>query len=570
MRLNLTEVPFSTRGSYMAVSYLEGGFQGREMETGLYLRTVHGSARSSFLARITPVHEGKYAEYTYEAEPQEVRILTEHGKAGITFADDKTIVLHGDVELELDFMAKGTMFTFAQPWKAGDREFYLINCFNGNSRYMLRAGEGQIQMEQKWSVSTAEYCRMRLEKGNAKTYTVTLEENFEDWLDRGIDYDYAKAVGDNREKFLEFYHSMPSVPVEYKEAAQVAAYVNWASIVSPCGVLKRESMLMSKNWMCNVWSWDHCFNAMALAYNNPTEAWDQFMVMFDFQKESGNIPDSVNDAVIVNNYCKPPIHGWTLRKLMQIMELSEAQLLEAYDKIGRWTNWWLNCRDENGDGLCEYTHGNDSGWDNATAFSELPPVTLPDLNAFLVLQMDVLADVAAKLGYKADSAMWRTRADDLMGKMLDVLFLNDSPAALAGFGMEQVETDSLILYLPILLGNKLPEKIRRNMIEVIKGEKFNTEYGLATESPKSSAYEADGYWRGPIWAPSTMIILDGMMECGEKEFVQETTRKFCRMIQKSGCAENFDALTGSGLRDRAYTWTASVMLVMAHEYLECK
>ena len=148
MRLNLTEVPFSTRGSYMAVSYLEGGFQGREMETGLYLRTVHGSARSSFLARITPVHEGKYAEYTYEAEPQEVRILTEHGKAGITFADDKTIVLHGDVELELDFMAKGTMFTFAQPWKAGDREFYLINCFNGNSRYMLRAGEGQIQMEQ--------------------------------------------------------------------------------------------------------------------------------------------------------------------------------------------------------------------------------------------------------------------------------------------------------------------------------------------------------------------------------------------------------------------------------------
>lgn len=567
MKLNLMEVPFSTRGSYLAVSYLEGKFQGKEVETGLYLRTVHGSAKSSFLARITPVHEKKALQYTYEAKPQNIRIHTEYGEAGIAFADDKTMVFNGDVDLELDFMSEGTMFTFAQPWKSGDRDFYLVNCFNGNSRYMLRAGEGTITLDQKWSVSTAEYCRLLLGAGTGEKYTVTLEENFEDWMDRGLDYDYEEVVNNSLHQFMEFYRSMPTVPAEYEEAALVAAYVDWASIVSPCGVLQRESMFMSKNWMCNVWSWDHCFNAMALAYNNPKEAWDQFMVMFDFQKESGNIPDSVNDAVVINNYCKPPIHGWTLKKLMKIMDLSKEQLLEAYEKLSRWTNWWLNCRDENGDGLCEYTHGNDSGWDNATAFSQLPPVTLPDLNAFLVLQMDVLADVAEKLGYMSDVDMWKTRSDRMMQRMLDVLFRDDRPAALAGFDMKQVGTDSLILYLPIILGDKLPEKIRRNMTESIKSEKFNTKYGLATESIKSSAYEADGYWRGPIWAPSTMIILDGMRECGENEFVQEITHKFCRMVQKSGCAENFDALTGCGLRDRAYTWTASVMLVMAHEYL---
>lgn len=567
MKLNLMEVPFSTRGSYLAVSYLEGKFQGKEVETGLYLRTVHGSAKSSFLARITPVHEKKALQYTYEAKPQNIRIHTEYGEAGIAFADDKTMVFNGDVDLELDFMSEGTMFTFAQPWKSGDRDFYLVNCFNGNSRYMLRAGEGTITLDQKWSVSTAEYCRLLLGAGTGEKYTVTLEENFEDWMDRGLDYDYEEVVNNSLHQFMEFHRSMPTVPAEYEEAALVAAYVDWASIVSPCGVLQRESMFMSKNWMCNVWSWDHCFNAMALAYNNPKEAWDQFMVMFDFQKESGNIPDSVNDAVVINNYCKPPIHGWTLKKLMKIMDLSKEQLLEAYEKLSRWTNWWLNCRDENGDGLCEYTHGNDSGWDNATAFSQLPPVTLPDLNAFLVLQMDVLADVAEKLGYMSDVDMWKTRSDRMMQRMLDVLFRDDRPAALAGFDMKQVGTDSLILYLPIILGDKLPEKIRRNMTESIKSEKFNTKYGLATESIKSSAYEADGYWRGPIWAPSTMIILDGMRECGENEFVQEITHKFCRMVQKSGCAENFDALTGCGLRDRAYTWTASVMLVMAHEYL---
>lgn len=35
-------------------------------------------------------------------------------------------------------------------------------------------------------------------------------------------------------------------------------------------------------------------------------------------------------------------------------------------------------------------------------------------------------------------------------------------------------------------------------------------------------------------------------------------------------AENFDALTGKPLRDQAYTWTASVFLVLAHEYLARK
>lgn len=80
MKLNLMEVPFSTRGSYLAVSYLEGKFQGKEVETGLYLRTVHGSAKSSFLARITPVHEKKALQYTYEAKPQNIRIHTEYGR----------------------------------------------------------------------------------------------------------------------------------------------------------------------------------------------------------------------------------------------------------------------------------------------------------------------------------------------------------------------------------------------------------------------------------------------------------------------------------------------------------
>ncbi len=567
MKLNLREVPFSFRGSYLAVSYLEGCFNHQKIEKGMYLRTVHGSASSSFVARIETESMDAVEENGYEAAADVLRIEKGGKECRMAFHDADTLLLKGNLPMTFDFMSEGLPFTFCQPMQAGEREFVLMNCFRNNCRYVLRAQQGRIEVEQEWDGSTAAYCRLHFLPDESGEYLVSLEEAFEDWQDRGWDFDFEETAACSRKAFEAFYASMPSVEVQYEETARIAAYVDWSSIVKPCGLLTRESMLMSKNWMCNVWSWDHCFNAMALSYGNPKEAWDQFLVLFDHQKPSGNIPDSVNDSKPIHNYCKPPIHGWALRKLMGVMELSMEQLAEAYDKLARWTDWWLNCRDENKDGLCEYTHGNDSGWDNSTAFRKLPPATLPDLAAFLVLQMDVLAEVAGKLGHQADRRMWEQRRDEMKARMLEELFVDDLPVAYAGLEKERVETDSLILYLPIVLGKLLPEKIQKRMIEALKGDKFLTAWGLATESPKSRFYESDGYWRGPIWAPSTMLILDGLMECGEKEYVQQVTRRFCEMVGKSGCAENFDALTGDGLRDRAYTWTASVMLVMAHEYL---
>ena len=150
---------------------------------------------------------------------------------------------------------------------------------------------------------------------------------------------------------------------------------------------------------------------------------------------------------------------------MKVMDLSVEQLKEAYEKLGKWTSWWINYRDENGDGLCEYSHGNDSGWDNATAFDHLPPVTLPDLAAFLVLQMDVLSEVAEKLNEKADAKMWKDRADEMLNNMLDILFENGKPIARAGFDMHKVENESLILYLPIVLGKRIPEEIKEKLIQ---------------------------------------------------------------------------------------------------------
>ncbi len=60
-----------------------------------------------------------------------------------------------------------------------------------------------------------------------------------------------------------------------------------------------------------------------------------------------------------------------------------------------------------------------------------------------------------------------------------------------------------------------------------------------------------------------MLIVDGLRHASADRLARTIARRFCRLAARSGMAENFDALSGRGLRDRAYTWTASVFLLLA-------
>ena len=324
---------------------------------------------------------------------------------------------------------------------------------------------------------------------------------------------------------------------------------------------------MSKNWMDRVWSWDHCFNAIALAPGHPDEAWDAFMTPFDHQDADGSLPDFVSEGKMLRGFVKPPIHGWALRRMLQSRDFGDDRLAEAYDPLARWTRWWLESRDRNGDGLCEYDHGNDSGWDNSTAFGPLPPVETPDLAAFLAIQCDVLAALARRLRRPAaEAAEWTRVADAQIAAMDNLLFDGAGrPLVRAPYSGETFRPDTLLTRLPVLLGDRLPARLRAPLLADLESDKFLTAWGFATESPASPLYKSDGYWRGPIWAPETMLLVGGLRACGRHELARRVAERFCRMCDKSGFAENFDALTGEGLRDRAYTWTAAVFLALAAE-----
>ena len=79
---------------------------------------------------------------------------------------------------------------------------------------------------------------------------------------------------------------------------------------------------------------------------------------------------------------------------------------------------------------------------------------------------------------------------------------------------------------------------RQLVARLVEGA-FITDWGPATESPRSSYYEDDGYWRGPIWAPTTYLLWDGLRRQGEGALAREIAQRFCALANAHGMAENF-------------------------------
>ena len=261
-------------------------------------------------------------------------------------------------------------------------------------------------------------------------------------------------------------------------------------------------------------------------------------------------------------------------------------MVAMYESLARQADWWMTYRTRNAecgtrnDGarktrpqVCEfriphsafelpyYLHGNDSGWDNSTMFQQGVPLIAPDLVALLVLQMDVLAELAGELGRAEAAAGWQERADALFESLMDELWCGDHFIARLANDGTPVESQSLIPWLPIILGERLPKEVRECLKQGIEGHL--TEWGLATEKVGSPKYQSDGYWQGPIWGPSTFIAVTGLARSGFDDFADTVSERFCRLCGKSGFAENYDAVSGDPLCDPAYTWTASAFLLLA-------
>lgn len=550
---DIATTPFSSHGSWMNLSPVIGVH-----DVSDHVHIVSHRTRVSPVFRLIPSAEDGSWSAT------ESKLTWSKGDASVEFAFQSA--------RQIRIRARETALTLEAVLPRSGRLFSVDSYEDPHDKSIVFTVEETGQRYRVKPLADARLVASRLSEASymwdSRTPSVTLEasdcaellvEEIDGATVPGSDFpafeDVTRAQARNFESYLDTIAGFRS---ERTPGVAHAAYVNWSMTVSSGGFFTRNTMLMSKHWMDKAWSWDHLFNALAITAI-PDDAWAQFWALFDHQTDAGQIPDSVAHSEIRYNYSKPPVHGLLMRPMLD--QAPPADLERVYDALIGWTRWWDTAMTAPGEALAHYHFGNDSGWDNSTMFDGFHPLQTPDLNAFLVLQKELLGDLARQLGRPDEAATWYLAARKTLTALMDLLWDGEKFVARHPDTGETRWTQTLLFMMPIVLGNRLPEDVTSTLVAAIASHL--TEHGLATERPDSEHYEPDGYWRGPIWAPSTYLIWHGLRESGENELAAQISSRFRAICETSGFAENFDALSGEGLRDRAYTWTASVYLLLA-------
>ena len=560
--IDVRTVPFSCRGSYWCLTRFDG--RSRPAKPIELHHVAADGARD--VLRIEVLRDGGVVEPEYDAVPERLRMASGGGSLEVAFENARTLRLRGHglgIRLILKHpsvllpMKAGQQRVVCQP-PQGPAFMFVATSLAGSARVVNAAPDRPA----------SQYDRLVIEVTPAAdgSSEVALEEYLSEWRPRAYAVPFDGCVRARQQEFAAWLSKMPSVPERYQEAARLAMYVNWSSLVEPRGFIRREGMLMSKTWMPHIWSWDHCFTAIATGYIDPRLAWEQLMVVFDHQDELGSLPDDIDSEVRRWLAPKVPVHGWALREMARSGSVTPAELAAIAEPLRRWTEFRLRYRDDGGTGLVQANSGNEAA-DNATVYDVGLPVLAPDLCALTAVQMDELAQIARTQGDEERSRTWSARADRLVERMLARMWTGERfvyPTTSSGATNEKAMC--FLQCMPIVLGRRLPESVRARLVETIRRDLL-TEHGIASESPRSPLYKSDGYWRGPIWAPVVHLMVTGLRDSGEDALAREIARRFCETVRSGGPAENFDAVTGAPLSDPSYTWTSSVFLVLAHEYL---
>lgn len=564
MELTLKEIPFMRYGSYFAVSEIQEG--------GFTLRDVHGGDASP-----STLFDFSFFEQLDEKKVPLLNVEVQATETALTFTHletkDKYVRLcfptPTDCLIEvkgigLDLIADKVRYdTFYQ---LAEGEYAYIS-YKKEMKYMLQSTG--MSVEAPWHTVGNHSITLTLGESDTVGCLYMTEQKVETGKKKSIPVweDVQQIL---QKEYDQWKESMPLVPKDYQTSRDLASYILWGNVVHAEGNISSDVTYMSKNHMQNIWSWDNCFSAMSLAATHPELAYNQLSVFMDHQAKNGAYPDFINDQYVSYSCVKPPIHAWAYKEMMSRNPIfMEKEKMEPFFlSLEKATDFWLNERRLDESGLPFYTHGNDSGWDNASVFLQGIPVASPDLAAYLVQQMDFLSEFAAHLEETDKAKMWKNKADDLYARLMSELYDgNQFIARKLGEKDAILPTTSLLLRMPLVLSYRYPTDVTKNLVEQLT-ELLETHYGLATEATNSPYYKEDGYWLGPIWAPVSYIAIDALYKAGYTDIAKRLARKFCEMTLVGGMAENYNAQEGTGNDDLAFAWSSSVFLLLGEKLLE--
>jgi hypothetical protein len=378
---------------------------------------------------------------------------------------------------------------------------------------------------------------------------LVMEESVAEPKRRASYLSYEACVAVVRADFDGFVGRLaPSFPEKYRERGLQAVWTLWGLTVAPEeGTLyKRQMVKMMRSSFEGAFSWQQGMHAFFLAYD-PDFAWEVLLSCFDNQDATGRIADSVtyNGA---GETMKPPIQGIGLLWLMDHADISKKpreELEFLYDGLERWTNFHLNYRDLDHDGIYENHNAGETGWESCSYFRLGFPLASPDTNAYLALQEEALCRLGRLLGKTIDvCAYWENKSKETVRKIVDMFWTADGWTAVNIVTKERAGITSAIPFCTLVLGKRLPQAVIDKSISLLFDTPgFDTPFGLASEN-LNSPYFQHGWCGGSIATPVQALMVLALEACGRPDLARKVAREYLDTMSQYGLVHIHDPLTG--------------------------
>jgi hypothetical protein len=112
-------------------------------------------------------------------------------------------------------------------------------------------------------------------------------------------------------------------------------------------------------------------------------------------------------------------------------------------------------------------------------------LSISDLSAYLSVQMEVLTDVAARLGRPAEARQWKQQSNQLLERMVQRFWRDGAFVAIHVTDGRPIRSQSLLLDMPIILGTRLPSSVQAKLIADLRKRASESSFGLASEPENS-------------------------------------------------------------------------------------
>lgn len=342
----------------------------------------------------------------------------------------------------------------------------------------------------------------------------------------------------------------------------------------------------SINYFNGFWAWDTWKHVVALAPIDSLVAKAQLASMLSAQDRCGMIADCIFPDSKEDNWrdTKPPLAGWAAAS---VFAEDTTFLAGIFPSLIAYHRWWYSYRDHDKNGLCEYgsTDGTivaarwESGMDDAVRFDSTKMLKSDwnawsmdqesvDLNAYLYLEKKKLAELASMLGKTGLQDTLIREAEWLRERINERFFDVES-----GYYFDvKVGSDQFVKvkgpegWIPLWTGVATTEIAARVKDVMTDTSTFATSVPFPTVARDEIGFMS-GYWRGPVWLDQAYFAIAGLAAYGYQKEAEELGARLLTEPERlnrpmRSIRENYNPLTGEGMKVHNFSWSAAHLLML--------